>query len=139
LPVLVYTFLTGARSAFLVGLACWLGGMWSVRVAITERVTRLFNKKTWLSLAAMAAGLFFLFVAVDTFRGPVDTEELHFETDNGRVRNYMFGSPAAFADWFQHADDSSLTWGGLTFEGLYNLLGIRERTLGSYTDAAQTV
>jgi oligosaccharide repeat unit polymerase len=139
LPALVYTFLTGARSAFLVGLACWLGGMWSVRVALTEGVTRLFNKKTLLSLAATAAGLFFLFVAVDTFRGPVDTQELYFETDNGRIRNYMFGSPAAFADWYQHPDDSSLRWGSLTFEGIYNLLGIRERILGTYTDAAQTV
>jgi oligosaccharide repeat unit polymerase len=139
LPALVYTFLTGARSVFLVGLACWLGGMWSVHVALSEGATRLFKKKSLLSLAAMALGLFFLFVVVDTFRGPVDTQEMHFETDNGRVRNYMFGSPAAFADWFQHPDDSSLRWGSLTFEGIYNLLGIRERILGTYTDAAQTV
>jgi oligosaccharide repeat unit polymerase len=139
LPALLYTFLTGARTPILVGLACWLGGKWSIRVVLDEGVTRLFDKKTLLSLLALALGLFFVFVAIDTFRGRVDTEEVHFETDSGRVRNYMLGSPAAFADWFQHPDDSSLRWGGLTFEGLYNLLGIRERILGSYTDAAQTV
>jgi oligosaccharide repeat unit polymerase len=139
LPALLYSFLAGARSPLLVGLACWLGGMWAVRQARAPSAMRSFNLRTVLSLLGLAACLLFVFIAIDTFRGHVDIQELHFESDYARLRNYMLGSPAAFADWVQHPDDSSLRFGALTFEGLYNLLGIRQRELGTYTDAAQTV
>jgi len=142
LPCLLITFLSGGRAAFLVGLVCWLGGRWSVRVAHTPSAAGLFTKGTVLSLTALAVGLLLLFVAVNTFRGAVhatDTENFALEFDGTQIRNYMFGPPAAFADWFGRADRDPVTLGARTFPGLYDLLRIQARTLGTYVDSANTV
>ena len=138
LPTLIYSLLTGGRASFLVGLACWLGGYWSSRHAQTRGGLKLFTAKIGASVLVLMAGLFLLFLVVNSFRGYSSSKDLYLEVDSGQVRNYMLGSPAAFADWIAHTDYSSLHWGGYTFAGLYNLLGIQQRILGDYKDSART-
>jgi len=142
LPALVLTFLAGGRTAFLLALACWLGGSWASRVGCIKVPLSLFRKRTMLSFAALGAGLLFLFAAVNMFRGAQDTSDassLFLEFNSGQIRNYMFGTPAAFAEWFDHADLGKPAWGGLTFQGLYDVLHIRPKTLGTYLDSESTV
>ncbi|MGA8762860.1 MAG: O-antigen polymerase [Candidatus Sulfotelmatobacter sp.] len=142
LPCLLITFLTGGRAAFLVGLACWLGGSWSGRVVRLPGAAKLLSRGTLLCLAALAGGLLLFFVAVNTFRGAgnaTDTRDFALDFNSPQIRNYMFGPPAAFVDWFDHDDRGPHTWGARTFPGLYDLLRIQRRTMGTYLDSANTV
>jgi len=142
LPCLLITFLSGGRIAFLIGLACWLGGSWSVRTARSGGAVRLLRKRTALSLAALGCGLLLLFAAVNMFRGAArtdDVRDLALEFNGAQARNYVFGSPAAFASWFTSAERIPATWGASSFPGAFDLLHIHQRTLGTYTDQARTV
>lgn len=142
LPSLLLTALSGGRAAFLVALVCWLAGYLSVRAACVEAPVRLLSLKSALGLGFGALGLLLLYLGVNSLRGARETTEadqLSMEFNSGQVRNYMFGMPAAFAEWFDRDDHSSIQWGGLTFPGPYSLLGIRPRTLGTYLDSASTV
>jgi oligosaccharide repeat unit polymerase len=146
-PALLYTFLTGGRAAFILAFALWLAGRWAARIAVSDRPATFFRKKTVLAFAALAAGMLLMFTAVNTFRGAKELShpaELFLEFNNGQIRNYMFGPPAAFAEWFAHGDNDSrtggtLTWGALTFQGMFDTLQIRPKTLGTYSDSERTV
>ena len=142
LPGLLLTALSGGRAAFLVALACWLGGHWSMSACRTEIPTRLLNLKSGLLLGVGALALLTLFVGVDSLRGARDASDagqLSIGFHGSQIQNYMFGMPAAFAEWFDRDEHDSVKWGALTFPGPYSLLGIRQRTLGTYTDSAPTV
>jgi oligosaccharide repeat unit polymerase len=142
MPGFLFALVSAARTPFLVGLVCWLGGYWSGRVAIEEAAPALLRARTLGFFAAGAAGLLFLFLGVDALRGARDASgpgELFLEFNSGHVRNYMFGPPAAFVDWFDHSGEVSLSWGGLTFAGVYDVLHIRSKEFGFYGDYAQTV
>jgi oligosaccharide repeat unit polymerase len=141
-PCTLLTFLSGGRAAFLVGLSCWLGGNWSFGSARATGRVRLFGGRSLLFLAATAAGLVLLFLAVNALRGArnsTDVRDLSAEVNSAQIRNYMFGAPAAFAAWFDRGNDAPSTWGARTVPGMFDLLGIRGRTLGTYDDSVQTV
>jgi oligosaccharide repeat unit polymerase len=142
LPALLFTFLAGGRTAFLLALALWLGGRWSCSAAWQYRPSQMFGKKKVLALVSLAAGLLLMFGAVNAFRGVGETSnpaDLVLEFNSGQVRNYMFGSPAAFAGWFNRGENGPLGWGAFTFPGVFDLLGIRAKTLGTYTESERTV
>jgi oligosaccharide repeat unit polymerase len=142
LPSLLFTFLSGGRAAFLLALALWLGGSWAARVACTHGRLKLFSRKAVLSFAALAAGLLLMFAGVNTFRGAEETSnpaDLALAFNSGQVRNYMFGSPAAFAEWFDHSEGDPIFWGALSFQGVFDTLHIRQKTLGTYAASERTV
>ncbi len=142
LPGLLLTALSGGRAAFLVAGVCWLGGCWSARACCPGTRRGFFNLKSGLLLGAGALALLMLFAGVNSLRGAKDASDardLSLEFNSGQIRNYMFGMPAAFAEWFDRDQRDSVHWGALTFPGPYALLGIRQRTLGTYTDSAPTV
>jgi oligosaccharide repeat unit polymerase len=142
LPGLLLTVLSGGRAAFLVAGVCWLGGCWSARGYRPETRRGFLNLKSGLLLGAGAMALLGLYAGVNSLRGAKDASDardLSLEFNSGQIRNYMFGMPAAFAEWFDREQQDSAKWGALTFAGPYALLGIRQRTLGTYTDSAPTV
>jgi hypothetical protein len=162
LPVLLLTALSGGRSAFLVGLACWLGGHWSARagrvdlcrshvsrsevdrnpVGRSRVLSSLTGLKSGFLLGFGALALLLLFLGVDSLRGAKedsDVRDFSLEFRSGQVRNYMFGMPAAFAEWFDSDQHHAAQWGALTLPGPFAVLGIHARTLGTYTDSASTV
>jgi len=142
LPSLSLTFLSGGRAAFLVGLVCWLGGYWSSRVSTGSGAGKLLRVKTLGFLGASTACLLLLYVTINTLRGAGEAsgpEQLFLTFNGGQVRNYLFGSPAAFAEWFGRDDEGELSWGGLTFASLYDVLHLRRKALGIYSDSSQTV
>jgi oligosaccharide repeat unit polymerase len=142
LPALLLTLLTGGRTGFLVGLACWLSAYWASRIAIGNRSNGVAGIKTGMLLVTGAAGLFLLFLVVDAFRGiheDTNVNDVTLQLNRGQVVNYLFGSPAAFAEWYVQGDRGPLGWGSFTLPGAFDVLRIRARTLGTYTDSAQTV
>lgn len=142
LPCLLLSLFAGARSGFLLGLACWLGGNWAVRVAVADGVPTLFRKKTVLSTAGLAMGLLLLYVGINGLRAGKDVSDardLRVDFNAAQIRNYMFGTPSAFASWFNRGDRGPRMWGALTLQGVYDTLHIREKTSGTYTDSGQTV
>lgn len=141
LPGLVLTALSGGRAAFLVAGVCWLGGCWSTRACRPGTRRGFLNLKSGLLLGAGAVALLMLYAGVNSLRGAKDTSDardLSLDFNSAQIRNYMFGMPAAFAEWFDRDQQDSVKWGALTFPGPFALLGIRQRTLGTYTDAAPT-
>ena len=142
-PSLLLTMLSGGRAAFLVGLVCWLGGFLAVHASRIKARARIWTLRSGLLLGSTALALLLLFLGVNSLRGAVGASEvsqLSLDYNGGQVRNYIFGMPAAFAEWFDHDDhSSSLAWGALTFPRLYDLLGIHPHTLGVYTDSESTV
>jgi hypothetical protein len=142
LPGLLLTVLSGGRAAFLVAGVCWFGGCWSARACRTETRRGFFRLKSGLLLGTGALALLALYAGVNSLRGAKDASDardLSLDFNGGQIRNYMFGMPAAFAEWFDRDQRDSVNWGALTFAGPYALLGIRSRTLGTYTDSAPTV
>jgi len=142
LPALLLTFLAGGRTAIVLALAFWFGGQWAARVACTKGRVLLFGKGTLLLFAGLAMSLVLIFVGVNTFRGAKDTSnlaDLSLEFNSGQIRNYMFGPPAAFVQWFDRSASSPVTWGALTLQGVFDVLQIRPRTLGTYGDSEATV
>ena len=158
-PALLLTALSGGRSAFLVGLACWLGGHWSSRagriglgrdrsgvspseVGRSPVRSSLTGLKSGLLVGFGALALLLLFMGVDSLRGAKDDSDIRefsLEFRSAQVRNYMFGMPAAFAQWFDSDQHHAVQWGALTLPGPFAVLGIHARTLGTYTDSASTV
>ena len=142
LPSLLLSLLAGARAGFILGLGCWLGGNWAARVACAEGTPVLFKKKTVAAFAGLALGLLFLYVGINALRGGQQaayTTDLSITFNSGQIRNYMFGTPAAFAGWFDRGDRGPLMWGALTLQGVYDALHIRRKTLGTYDDSERTV
>jgi hypothetical protein len=140
-PGLLLTALSGGRVAFLVAGVCWLGGCWSARACRPVNRRGFFHLKSGLLLGAGALALLLLYAGVNSLRGAKDASDardLSLDFDRGQIRNYMFGMPAAFAEWFDRDQQDSMKWGALTFPGPFALLGIRQRTLGTYTDSAPT-
>ena len=141
-PGLLLTVLSGGRVAFVIAGVCWLGGCWSTRACRAETRRGFFRLKSGLLMGAGALALLLLYAGVNSLRGAKDASDardLSLDFNSAQIRNYMFGMPAAFAEWFDRDQQDSVHWGALTFPGPFTLLGIRQRTLGTYTDSAPTV
>jgi oligosaccharide repeat unit polymerase len=132
LPPLLCTIFTGARAAFLIGLACWLGGYWAV--LNLRGITRIVSLRRVLLIGVIAASLFGMFFFVDYVRGSLSSSSntgIAAMIDRKHLYDYMFGSPAAFSKWFASGDDS-ITGGAMTFPSVFEAVGAKQRYLGLY-------
>ena len=127
-PPLLCTVFTGARAAFLIGLACFLSGYWAV--LNLRGATKLINFRRVLAVFVIACFLISMFFGVDYIRGS-RSESNHLDIDTGHIYDYMFGSPAAFSKWFVNGD-RSITGGAMTFPSVFEAVGARSRSLGLY-------
>jgi oligosaccharide repeat unit polymerase len=139
LPALLISILLGGREGFLIGLAAWLGGNWSATRASTREGRKLFDFKTLSALIFTAGFLLFLFVLVFAVRDAVNGDDLHLEMNGNQTRDYMFGPPLAFASWVDHGEPAIHAWGAFTFAGVFDLVGLRSRTIGTYTNFVNTI
>jgi len=139
LPAVGYSFLTAARAPTLLGLTCWLGGY--LAMCCVGEVGRpvLFARKRLAWLLSAAACLLIGFVAVDALRNVPSAQDFLLEAKETHITNYMFGSPAAFADWYAHNEPSDAEWGSRTFAGEFDLLHIRQRIVGRYLGMSNVV
>jgi len=133
LPALAYGFLTGARAAILLGLTCWLSGYVALLCICNRGRLHLFSRKRISSLLLSATAIVVMFLTIDGIRDSRWYQGFVIDFRAQKLATYLFGSPAAFAGWYAHAVDVPATWGARTFAGEFDLLRIKNRTIGTYT------
>ena len=137
LPALCYTVLTATRAPILLGLTCWLGGVFATLCIQNRGRVALFTARRVAFLVLAAGSMVVMFFSVDAVRDTFYLQDFVLDAHESHLSNYMFGSPAAFADWYAHADVSGAEWGARTFAGEFDLLHLRTRTLGRYLENVQ--
>jgi len=139
LPALCYTVLTATRASILLGLTCWLGGLFATLCIQNRGRLALFTARRVTFLMLAAGSMVVMFFSVDAVRDTFYLQDFVLDPHESHLSNYMFGSPAAFADWYAHADVSGAQWGALTFAGEFDLLHLRKRTLGTYLETSNVI
>jgi oligosaccharide repeat unit polymerase len=134
LPAVMYGILTGARAAILLGLTCWIGGYVATQCTRHPGRLVLFSAKRLTVLLLAASCIVVMFVSIDAVRDTYALQSLVFETRETHLSNYMFGSPAAFANWYAHSDTSGAEWGARTFANEFDLLHLKTRIVGRYSE-----
>jgi oligosaccharide repeat unit polymerase len=140
IPAVLISLLLGGRAGLLLALTFWFGAYWTTDRARTGAHRKLFAAGNLTLAIALAGGLLFFFVFVFALRDLTDSDEndVVLVANSGQIRNYMFGSPAAFSQWFDNENRGPLEWGALTFPGFFDVMGLKPRTIGTYTDYANT-
>jgi len=139
LPALGYGMLTGARAAILLGLTCWISGYVSTLCVRNEGRLKLFSAKRVATLLFTAVCLVGMFAAIDAVRDSTWYQAFVLDFKEQKLATYIFGSPAAFADWYAHAEISGAELGARTFAGEFDLLSVKTRTVGRYTVMSNVV
>jgi oligosaccharide repeat unit polymerase len=80
-----------------------------------------------------------MFGAIDGIRNLFSDQALVLEISDQKLSNYIFGPPAAFAAWYSHADVSGAEWGAQTFANEFDLLHLRTRIIGRYTETSNLI
>jgi len=99
----------------------------------------MFTVKRSLYLALATGCSFGIFLSVDAVRDSSWVHTVMVDVREQKLENYIFGSPAAFADWFGHADPGPPEWGARTFAGEFDLLGLKTRIAGRYLETSNIV
>ena len=133
-PAVAYGILTGARAAILLGLTCWIGGYVATQCMRHPGKLALFSAKRFTVLLLAASCVVVMFVSIDAVRDTYALQSLVFETKESHLSNYLFGSPVAFANWYAHSDVSGAEWGARTFANEFDLLHLKTRIVGRYTE-----
>ena len=139
LPAFIYGILTGARAAILLGLTCWIGGYVSALCVRNKGELRLFTAKRFTSLLLAATCILGMFGAIDGVRDSKWYQAFVLDFHESKISAYMFGSPAAFADWYARGEVSGTELGARTFAGEFDLLHIKTRTIGTYSELSNVV
>lgn len=139
LPAVLYGMLTGARAAILIGMTCWISGYMSALVVYTSERLAMFTRARLVALAALVICVFGMFVGIDIVRDTGWIHDVMVDVRGQKLSNYMFGSPAAFATWYGNSEISGPFWGARTFAGEFDLLHIKARTLGTYSEKSNVV
>jgi oligosaccharide repeat unit polymerase len=134
LPAVVYGVLTGARAAILLGLTCWIGGYVTTQCMRHPGGLALFSAKRSIIMLLVATSIVGMFISIDAVRDTYALKSLVFETRESHLSNYLFGSPAAFANWYSHSDVSGAEWGARTFANEFDLLQLKTRIVGRYNE-----
>lgn len=136
LPAVFYGVLTGARAAILLGLTCWIGGYIASQCVRSRETAALFTGKRLALVLFTAVCMVGMFASIDAIRDTSWSQSFVLDIHEQKLSNYMLAPPAAFADWYGHADVSSAEWGARTFAGEFDLLHLRRRIIGRYLEKA---
>jgi oligosaccharide repeat unit polymerase len=139
LPAVFYGVLTGARAAILLGLTCWIGGYIASQCVRSREQLTLFTGKRLALLLFTAVCMVGMFAAIDAIRATSWSQSLVLDIHEQKLSNYMLAPPAAFAEWYAHADVSTAEWGARTFAGEFDLLHLRTRIVGRHLDKSNVV
>ena len=139
LPAVAYGALTGARAAIVLGLTCWIGGYAATLCVRTHTSLAMFSPKRLVLVLLAAVSMVYMFASIDAVRDSSWTQAFAPVVNQQKVNDYMFGSPAAFANWYAHAGASDPEWGYRTFSGEFDLLHLKKRVVGKYTGMSNVV
>lgn len=136
LPAVAYGILTAARAAILLGLTCWIGAFIATLCIRNHGKLALFTAKRFVLLLLAAACMLGMFASINAVRDSSWQQTLVFQAEESQLSDYMFGSPAAFANWYAHSDASGVEWGARTFANAFDLLHLKTRIIGRYTETS---
>lgn len=139
LPAVLYGVFIGARSAILLGLTCWIGGFVATLCIQHHGRLALFTVRRLLVLLLSAACLLGMFASINAVRDSSWQQDFVPQAAETQLENYMFGSPAAFADWYAHSEVSGAEWGAQTFANAFDVLHLKSRIVGRYTGMSNVV
>lgn len=139
LPAVLYGIFTGARAAILLGLTCWIGGYVASACVRKHRQLRLFSGRGILVLSLAAFSSIGVFSSIDAVRDSTWNQGFSPWVNEEKLSNFIFGSPAAFAAWYAHAETEDAEWGARSFAGEFDLLGLKTRLIGRYSDTSNVV
>ncbi len=139
LPALLYGVLIGARAAILLGLTCWIGGLVATLCVRGHGRLALFTAKRLGLLIVAAAGMLGMFASINGVRDSSWQQSFVLQAQETQLKDYMFGSPAAFADWYAHFEAADVEWGAQTFANAYDLLHLKTRIIGRYTETSNVI
>jgi oligosaccharide repeat unit polymerase len=139
LPAVLYGIFTGARASILLGLTCWIGGFVAARCIRDRGKLALFSAKRIALLLLAAAGMVGMFSAITGVRDSKWEQGFVFRAQETQLTDYMFGSPAAFAEWYAHTDVSGAEWGARTFANEFDMLHLKTRIVGRYLETSNVL
>lgn len=139
LPAVTYGVFTGARAAILLGLTCWIGGFVATSCVQSHSTLALFTTKRLLVLLVAAASLLGMFASINAVRDSSWQQDFVPQAEKTQLEDYLFGSPAAFADWYAHSEVSGAEWGGQTFANAFDTLNLKSRIIGRYTETSNVI
>lgn len=135
MPLIGTAIVLTTRATMIFGAIIWTGGFLASK---WSRVTGLSKAVVGgrLILAVVAGGGFFLvtFVTLQFLRGgELDLSRTPEVLEH--IKKWPFGSIAGFSVWFdKNGVSGSASYGYYSFTGLFDLLGIRSRETGLYSD-----
>ena len=134
LAVLI-SLVEATRAGIMYSVGCWAGGYYAMRFTMAGTRPKLFTRSFILKLATFALLGVVLFMAIDAFRGGI-SEDKQIDTSFNRKRfaKYAVGSIPGFTQWYQHYDPELPALGAWTFTGPFNLIGLKTREEGVFTD-----
>jgi oligosaccharide repeat unit polymerase len=141
LPSVLYGVFIGARAAILLGLTCWIGGFVATLCIQHHGRLALFTVKRLILLLVTGAGMLGMFASINAVRDSSWQQDFVPQAAETQLEDYMFGSPAAFADWYAHSDTETpgAEWGAQTFANAFDILHLRSRIIGRYTETSNVI
>lgn len=137
IPALFFSLLNATRANALMAVVLGVSGYFSMRIAVTGRISRLISRRAVLAVASSVAIAISFFFAVETLREHKEESDLAVQVDWPRMKAYSFGYLATFSHWIDRPDghvSAPLALGAYTFGGVFDALGLHPRELGVYQD-----
>lgn len=139
LPAVLYGVLTGARAAILLGLTCWIGGFVATLCVRNHGRVALFSARRLALLLLAAASMVGMFASINAIRDSTWEQTFVLRAEESQLDNYIFGAPAAFANWYAHSDISGAEWGANTFANEFDVLHLKTRIVGRYLEKSNVL
>jgi oligosaccharide repeat unit polymerase len=141
LPSVLYGVFIGAKAAILLGLTCWIGGVIATLSVRSQGRFPLFTVKRLVLLLVTGAGLLGMFASINAVRDSSRQQDFVLRAEETQLKDYLFGSPAAFAAWYAHSDTDATgaEWGAQTFANAFDLLHLKSRIIGRYTETSNVI
>lgn len=126
---LIDAIVMGARSGFMMLLLVFLVSAYAARLR-AGRISKLSYSDIGIWIIKRVVLIFSFFVGIQFLRtGNQDADILGITS---HVLTWFFGHVSAFSTWFDTYTHLPVTFGGRTFSGITSLLGLSERTGGTY-------
>ena len=137
-PSLFFSLVEATKANTLIAGALGVAAYAAMRVLSEGRKSkqRISFRSVVVASTSVVVGLTF-FVAIETVRTHTEDQEIEVKSDVDRAKSTAFGYLAVFSDWVTRPDgldSSQLAFGQYTLGGLAEVIGVKARQLGVYSE-----
>jgi len=135
IPAILIFLLHTTRYPVIASIVLWLSAYFSFNIYLNKRI-KIITKKTIIASLLILIFLFLITFATLSLRIGRSTPSEYISYQIQTEKATLFGHLPAFSHWFKDSYNSinSPSIGRYTFSGIFNILKIKERTPGLYTD-----